>query len=193
MKRGATKEEIIRTTQELIVRNGIYAVRVDEIAQILGISKRTLYELFVDKNDLMFACLDDMRLQRQRHIATYRKRRCGNPLQKALRMINEYIDNLYKVESRFLADFRRKEDFAEIFVEYKAFWNNELTLIFESCRQEQLFLQEIEAATFADRVINTLLELRLNLTTREELYLFSRTLLRGAATRQGIELIDGKR
>ena len=44
MKRGATKEEIIRITRELIARNGIRAVRVDEIAQTLGISKRTLYE-----------------------------------------------------------------------------------------------------------------------------------------------------
>ena len=29
MKRGATKEEIIRITQELITRNGIRAVRAD--------------------------------------------------------------------------------------------------------------------------------------------------------------------
>ena len=60
MKRGATKEEIIRTTQDLITRNGIRAVRVDEIAQRLGISKRTLYEMFADKNDLISACLDDL-------------------------------------------------------------------------------------------------------------------------------------
>ena len=33
MKRGVTKEEIIHATQELIARNGIRAVRVDEIAQ----------------------------------------------------------------------------------------------------------------------------------------------------------------
>ena len=58
MKRGATKEEIIRITQELITRNGIRAVRVDEIAQTLGISKRTLYEMFADKEDLVSACLD---------------------------------------------------------------------------------------------------------------------------------------
>ena len=58
MKRGATKEEIIRITQALIARNGIRAVRVDEIAQTLGISKRTLYEMFADKDDLINACLD---------------------------------------------------------------------------------------------------------------------------------------
>lgn len=63
MKRGATRDEIIRATQELITRNGIRAVRVDEIAQTLGISKRTLYEMFADKNDLVSACLDDMSLR----------------------------------------------------------------------------------------------------------------------------------
>ena len=75
MKRGATKEEIIRITQALIARNGIRAVRVDEIAQTLGISKRTLYEMFADKDDLINACLDAMSSQQRARIATYRKRR----------------------------------------------------------------------------------------------------------------------
>ena len=65
MQRGVTKEEIIHATQELIARNGIRAVRVDEIAQTLGISKRTLYEMFTDKNDLVGACLDAMSDQQQ--------------------------------------------------------------------------------------------------------------------------------
>ena len=75
MKRGATREEIIRTTQEFIARNGIRAVRVDEIAQTLGISKRTLYEMFTDKNDLIGACLDAMRNEQQERIVACRKRR----------------------------------------------------------------------------------------------------------------------
>lgn len=63
MKRGATKEEIIRITQTLIARNGIRAVRVDEIVQTLGISKRTLYEMFADKDELISSCLDSMSSQ----------------------------------------------------------------------------------------------------------------------------------
>ncbi len=82
MKRGVTKEEIIHATQELIARNGIRAVRVDEIAQTLGISKRTLYEMFTDKNDLVGACLDAMSHQQQERIVACRKRRGGNPRKK---------------------------------------------------------------------------------------------------------------
>ena len=61
MKRRVTREEIIRTTRDLIIRNGIRAVRVDEIAQKLEISKRTLYELFSDKDTLVEQCWDKIR------------------------------------------------------------------------------------------------------------------------------------
>lgn len=190
MKRGATKEEIIRTTQEFISRNGIRAVRVDEIAQTLGISKRTLYEMFTDKNDLIGACLDAMRNEQQQQIVACRKRRGGNPLQKALRLMNQYIENLYKVDHSFLSDLRRKVAFAGHYDEQREFWHKELSLLLDTCRKQELLLPEIDASAFADQLMGSLLDLRLNGTSREELSLFSRTILRGAATRQGIELID---
>ena len=175
MKRGVTKEEIIHATQELIARNGIRAGRVDEIAQTLGISKRTLYEMFTDKNDLVSACLDAMSHQQRERIVACRKRRGGNPLQKVLRLTNEYIDNLYTVDHRFLSDISRKIIFAEHYDEHREFWRRELT-----------------APAFAEQLLNTILDLRLNGTVREELRLFCRTILRGAGTRKGIELIDRK-
>ena len=190
MKRGVTKEEIIHATQELIARNGIRAVRVDEIAQTLGISKRTLYEMFADKNDLVGACLDEMSHQQRERIVACRKRRGGNSLQKALKLTNEYMDNLYMVDSRFLSDLRRKVVFAEHYDEQREFWHREITRCLEACRDEELLLPEIDAPAFAERLMNTLNELRLTGTVREELYLFCRTILRGAATRKGIELID---
>lgn len=190
MKRGATKEEIIRITRELIARNGIRAVRVDEIAQTLGISKRTLYEMFADKNDLVGACLDYMSHQQRERIVACCKRRGGNALQKVLKLANEYIDNLYMVDPRFLSDIRHKVVYAEHYDEHREFWLREITRCLEASRDEELLLPEIDAPAFADRLMNTLYELRLQGTIREELYLFCRTILRGAATRKGIELID---
>ena len=192
MKRGVTKEEIIHATQELIARNGIRAVRVDEIAQTLGISKRTLYEMFADKEDLVSACLDFMCHQQQERITAYRKRRSRSSLQRAFKLVYEYIEHLYTVESSFLSDLRHKIIFAEHYDEHREFWRRELTDYLETCRQEQLLLPEIDAPAFAEQVMNTILDLRLNGTVREELRLFCRTILRGAGTRKGIELIDRK-
>lgn len=55
-----------------------------------------------------------------------------------------------------------------------------------------MLLSEIDTAALAEQLMSTLFELRLNRTTREELYLLCRTILRGAATQQGIDLIDRK-
>lgn len=150
MKRGATKEEIIRTTLDLITRNGLRAVRVDEIAQMLGISKRTLYEMFADKNDLISACLNDMARQQRQHIDADRKRRSGNALQKTLRLVNTYVDSLYKVDPSFLSDIRHKIVFAEYYDEHREFWFRELTRDFDVCRNEGLLLAEIDSP-FAGR------------------------------------------
>lgn len=190
MKRGATKEEIIRTTQELIARNGIRAVRVDEIAQTLGISKRTLYELFVDKDGLVSACLDAMRRQQRQRILAFRRRRSGNALVRALHLLNEYVDVLYVVGERFLTDVRRKNVFAEQAAAYRSFWYDELTALLENCRTNGFLLADVDVPLYAERLIVTLQELRVNGMSREELRLFSRLLLRGAATHSGVEAID---
>ena len=116
--------------------------------------------------------------------------RGGNPLQKALRLMNQYIENLYKVDHSFLSDLRRKVIFAEHYDEHREFWHKELSLLLDSCRKQELLLPEIDAAAFTEQLMGSLLDLRLNGTSREELSLFCRTILRGAATRQGIELID---
>ena len=152
MKRGATKEEIIRITQELITRNGIRAVRVDEIAQTLGISKRTLYEMFADKDDLVSACLDFMSQQQQERIVAYRKRRSRSSLQRAFKLVYDYIEHLYTVESSFLSDLRHKVAYAEHFDEHREFWRGELTAHLNGSREEKLLLPEIDAESFADRI-----------------------------------------
>lgn len=193
MKRGATREEIIRTTQELIARNGIRAVRVDEIVQTLGISKRTLYEMFADKNDLVGACLDQMSHLQRRRIVSCNRRKASNPLQRAMHLMNEYVDSLFVVGNSFLADVRRKASFAEQFAEHREFWHRELGGLLASGCAEGLLLPDIDPEKLTRRILNTLLELRLNNVPREELCLFNRTILRGAASRRGIELLDGSR
>ncbi len=192
MKRGATREEVIRATQDLITRNGIRAVRVDEIAQMLGISKRTLYEMFADKNSLVNTCLESMSRETRQRISANRRRRSGNPLQRLFKLMSEYIDNLCQADHSFLQEIRQKLIFAEFYDEHQAFWHRELTADFELCRKEELLLPKVESTTFAGMLMNTLLELRLKGAPREEICLLGKTILRGIATRQGIEFIDRK-
>lgn len=51
------KEDIVEQTMQMFVTQGIKSVRMDDIASQLGISKRTLYELFADKEELIYLSL----------------------------------------------------------------------------------------------------------------------------------------
>ena len=51
------KEHIIEMAMRMFVQQGIKSVRMDDIAQELGISKRTLYEQFGDKEELLYLSL----------------------------------------------------------------------------------------------------------------------------------------
>jgi AcrR family transcriptional regulator len=47
------KERILKEAAAMFLEEGIKSVRMDDIAMRLGISKRTLYEMFSDKSDLL--------------------------------------------------------------------------------------------------------------------------------------------
>lgn len=55
--RKALRERIIRTAYASFTKKGIKAITMDDIANLLSISKRTLYEIFRDKETLLRECV----------------------------------------------------------------------------------------------------------------------------------------
>ena len=56
------KEKVARVAADAFIQKGIKNVKMDDVAAELGISKRTLYELFSDKEELL---LDVVKLHRK--------------------------------------------------------------------------------------------------------------------------------
>lgn len=50
------RETVVVKTTQLLVEYGLKCIRMDDIAQQLGMSKRTLYEIFSDKEELLYEC-----------------------------------------------------------------------------------------------------------------------------------------
>lgn len=55
--RQELREKIIIAAGELFAKEGIRSITMDDIAASFGISKRTLYELFSDKEALLIECI----------------------------------------------------------------------------------------------------------------------------------------
>lgn len=49
-----TRDKIIETAKEQFMRFGVRSVTMDDIARLAGISKKTIYQEFSDKNQLVF-------------------------------------------------------------------------------------------------------------------------------------------
>ena len=52
------KERILGKAADLFLRYGIRSITMDEIATQLGISKKTIYQFFTDKDDMVSAVID---------------------------------------------------------------------------------------------------------------------------------------
>ena len=52
------KERISIKAAELFMRYGIRSITMDEIAAQLGISKKTIYQFYTDKDDMVAAVID---------------------------------------------------------------------------------------------------------------------------------------
>ncbi len=86
------KERIIEQAMQMFVSQGIKSVRMDDIAQQLGVSKRTLYELFGDKEGLLYLAMDRFfeqgRLERSAACANAR-----NVLEAMFMVLGAVMDN----------------------------------------------------------------------------------------------------
>ena len=50
---------------------GVKAVRMDDVAQMLGISKRTLYEIYKDKEELLYQVVVHYDQEHRKHLASF--------------------------------------------------------------------------------------------------------------------------
>lgn len=86
------RERIIAQAMQMFVSEGIKSVRMDDIARQLGVSKRTLYELFGDKESLLYLAMEHWfeckRLDRERMSA-----RAGNVLEAMFMVLGCIMDD----------------------------------------------------------------------------------------------------
>lgn len=89
----------------MFTQNGIKSITMDEIAESLSISKRTIYENFKDKNTLVFECLKYM----DQIIDTKMKqicRECDNTMVEMMATTQEMQRILKSVNPKFLNDVK---------------------------------------------------------------------------------------
>lgn len=100
------KDRIIEGTTELFKTYGIKSVTMDSIANHFGISKRTIYEIFSDKDELLMAVLRKM-AQQQKDLAKRVLDESENSLAAIFRMFEINRANFQTMSPAFQSDLKK--------------------------------------------------------------------------------------
>lgn len=108
------KGKIQEVASEMFKKNGIRQVRMDDIARRLSISKRTLYEIYDDKEHLL---MDVVKAQKEAHSKALAK--CFDSKADALEMVVKFyhlqMEEIADVNPLFFEDLRAYKSIMEYF------------------------------------------------------------------------------
>ena len=104
--RPELRERIIETAVEAFTIHGIKSITMDDIANSLGISKRTLYEFFSDKETLLEECI----LRGQKEADEFVKEvlaTAENVLEVLLKCYLRSIEKFHATNKKFFEDIKK--------------------------------------------------------------------------------------
>lgn len=100
------KERIIEEASQLFFQNGIKSMTMSDIASHLGISKRTLYEVFNDKEELLQACIENHSKhadEKMEELVNESK----NVIDALMRIYAKHLNDRHKLNKSVVHDLRK--------------------------------------------------------------------------------------
>lgn len=190
------KERIIAKAGDLFFQYGIKSVSMDELASSLGISKRTIYENFKDKEDILSSLLVSLRDARRKVFDSLISDR-NNVVEIFIRII-EIQQSTPICNLKFFEDIQKYYPEANRNIEADKEKNKEFLVNFLQKGIEQGYIREdlnveviaflVEQSTYI-YIRATSLEKPL-FTFSELFYTMMINFVRGILTEKGIKIID---
>jgi len=180
-----TKERILRTAANLFANYGIKGVSMSQIAGALCISKKTLYEQFENKEDLLSECLDYER-KRMNKIMENTEHESGNPVEAFILGLTD----LYQYKSNFcpsfLKDIKRFPQLHHKFIINKERLRGKYIGYLNRGVQQGYFMPEYDYERISEIIVEQFIEGRSSIQQPH----FMMTFLRGICTEKGLETLN---
>lgn len=186
------RERIILAAVELFTTNGIKSITMDEIAASLGISKRTLYEVFPDKETLLEECI----LKSQKDGDIFVKEvieTSNNVLEVLLRCYQWSIERFHATNKKFFEDIKKYPKAYQLMKNNRS--SEDTVNFFKEGVKQGIFRDDVNFA-----IINLLVRDQLDLLMNSDIcneYSFLEvyesimfTFLRGISTEKGARVLE---
>ena len=188
------RSKIIETALKDFRARGIRAVRMDDVAAELKISKRTLYEIFGNKEVLLSEVIQKY-FECRRQNMQVQIAHCKNVMEIVMVFFRKKIDEIRHTNPQFYADLTQYPQLADYLKKQKEHIRTESTKFFERGKQEGYFRDE-----FNQELLSVLFEALNKYVMETRLYqqypfeeIFKNMaflMLRGICTEKGQKLLD---
>lgn len=191
------EERIVKKASELFLMHGIKSVTMDYIAGEVGISKRTLYEVFRDKDALLLKTLiyqEELNRQERARLA----QTCDNSFELSLKEYERISQRIRRVNRNYVRDLRRYHPKVVSFLEEnRRIQMKRMVDITEEGIREGYIRPELNSRILS-LLLQVQLEMMMNLEEIEEngfsfADVFETIVInyaRGIATPKGLDLIE---
>ena len=187
------RDKIITTAMEAFAQKGIRHVKMDDVAKELGISKRTLYEIFDKKEDLLYEgvkfYLGDRRTQME-----VKAQECKNVMEIILQAYKLKVEEFRQTNPCFYTDLVKYPKVARYLAQQNQQMLTNMTKFIERGIEEVFFRKEVNpelVARLFDALGKYVMEQQLYcLYTIEDIFTnLVFVTIRGICTEKGIEVI----
>jgi AcrR family transcriptional regulator len=192
------KEKIISGARQLFTKYGIRSITMDMIAEQLGVSKRTIYENFKDKDELLKYCIDEGMTEQRAKIYELIKN-SENVIDATFNFI-KYSINIYKTFNLlFFYDIQKYyPELCELKIKHNDKQNLDRTIeLLNQGKSEYLFRNEINV-----EIVARLISEQFKILNNQDVFPESKfskievfeniviNFIRGIATEEGFLLIE---
>lgn len=111
--REELKQRIIDVAMKEFWQKGVKAVKMDDIANDLTISKRTLYETYENKEVLLLEVLKHHKQQQHNHVAEFTEKVNGNVMDIIFELYNMHVESCKKINPVFYEELKKYQNVTE--------------------------------------------------------------------------------
>jgi len=150
MEEQEIKNRILNGSEELFMRYGVRSISMDDIARHLGVSKKTLYQHFSDKDDLVTR-VSRAHFERDARLFRQLKAEAKNAIEELAKLWVWIKEDLEKMNPALLMDIQKYHPKAfRHWMQYKEeFVRESMVLNIDQGKREGYFRPEVNAEIIA--------------------------------------------
>lgn len=193
--RQELRDKILRTAMRLFKKHGVKSVKMDDISNALAISKRTLYEIYDNKEELLLAGVRLDQMNKRQQMEAFATKGNHNEIEVMAKFVKMQMEDLNNISPLFFSEIGLYKRVVSFIQEHKAEQRRYILAFIQQGVEHGYFMPGLNYDIVIDMgngVMNHVMETKLyeQYPIQEIFHNYVSVLMRGYCTDKGIQELD---